>query len=188
MISLRPTEKIYLVQRRHRIVLMRNLFPELLIFLSLIVISFIFFFIPPPSWPKGVLNIIPSLSRVDIRYLLLFLASVLFLLFWTIIFLTITNYYLDCWIVTNERTIHTELKGLFNRVIAYVPHDKIQDITIDVRGIFPTLLNFGDLHIETAGGFREFVFYQIPNPDKTKRVIFEAQREYLQAMKKNGIL
>jgi len=188
MIGLSKDEKIYLVQRRHRIVLMKNLFPELLLFLALIVGTFITFFIPLPSWPPYLVEAVPALLRVNIRYLLLFIASILLLLLWTIIFLTIVNYYLDCWIVTNKRTIYTELQGLFDRFISSVPLDKIQDITIDIEGILPNLFNFGDIHVQTAGEFREFVFRQIPNPVKTKRIIFEARREYMQEIKKRKSL
>jgi len=188
MITLRKNEKIYLIQRRHRIVLTRDLFPELLILAILIFGIFILSLTPPISWPKWLSGFIPTLLRINIRYLLAFITSILFLFFWTIIFLTITYYYLDSWIITNERTIHTELRGLFSRVISYVPHDKIQDITIDIHGFLPTFFNFGNLHIQTAGGFRKFVFRDVPNPDKTKRIIFEAQKEYYKKMKKNGIL
>ncbi len=188
MITLRPNEKIYLIKRRHRIVLMRSLFPELLIFSITIILTISLFFIPPPSWPNWLMNFIPSLSEFEIRYLLLFFLSLLLLVLWTIIFLAVTNYYLDCWIVTNERTIHTELRGLFSRIFSSVNHDKIQDITIEMEGFFPTILRFGDLYIETAGEFREFVFRQIPEPHKTKDVIFKAQREFIKKMKKDGLL
>lgn len=179
MITLRPNEKIYLIKRRHRIVLMRELSPELLIFIITIIAIISLFFVSLPSWPDWLIKFIPFLLEFKIRYLLLFFLSLLLLVLWTTIFLVLANYYLDCWIVTNERTIHTELKGLFSRVYSSVNHDKIQDITIDIQGLFPTILRFGDLHIQTAGEFREFVFRQIPNPYKTKEIIFEAQREFL---------
>lgn len=188
MISLRPDEKIYLVKRRHWLILMRNLFPEILIFLAIIILIIVLFFLPLPSWPDWLIRFVPSFSEFEIRYLLLFFLSLLLLVIWTIIFLVATNYYLDCWIVTNERTIHTELRGLFSRIFSSVNHNRIQDITIEIKGFFPTILRFGNLHIQTAGEFREFVFRQIPNPYKTKEVIFKAQKEYLKKMKKDGIL
>lgn len=188
MITLRPDEKIYLIKRRHWLILMRSLFPELLIFLVIVVLMIYLFSIPLSPWPGWITNFIPSLSEFEIRYLLLFFSSLILLVLWTIIFLVVTNYYLDCWIVTNERTIHTELRGLFSRIFSSVNHDKIQDITIEIKGFFPTVLRFGDLYIQTAGEFRQFVFSQIPEPYKTKEVIFQAQREFLKKMKKNGVL
>jgi uncharacterized membrane protein YdbT with pleckstrin-like domain len=175
MMNFRPNEKIYLIKRRHQAILMRNLFPELIISFVAIIATIFLFFASPPALPDFLVNFLPSLSEFNFRFLLLYFFSLLFLVLWTIIFLTITNYYLDCWIVTNERTIHTELRGLFSRVTSSVNHDKIQDVTVDINGFLPTLLNFGNLHIQTAGEFREFVFRQIPNPYKTKEVIFKAQ-------------
>jgi len=188
MISLRPNEKIYLIKRRHRIVLMRELFPELLIFAVVIILMIIIAFSPLPSLPDWLTRFFPSLLEFNLRYLSLFFLSLFLLILWTVIFFIVTNYYLDYWIVTNERTIQTELRGLFSRVLSDVNHDRIQDITVDVKGFLPTIFHFGDLHIQTAGEFREFVFRQIPDPYETKDIIFKAQREFLEKMKKNGIL
>jgi len=188
MITLRPKEKILLVKHRHRMVLMKNLFPESIIFCVVLVATIILFFSPLPSWPETLLKFIPSLAKYEFRYLLLFFLTLLLLVLWAVMFLVVANYYLDYWIVTNERTIHAELKGLFSRVSSSVNHDKIQDITVEVKGFFPTLLNFGNLYIETAGEFQRFTFKQIPEPYKTKDVIFKAQKEYLKKMRKNGLL
>ncbi|MBZ9578560.1 PH domain-containing protein [Patescibacteria group bacterium] len=188
MITLRPNEKIYLIKRRHWLILMRSLLPEFLIFLATIILMITLIFIPLPSWPNWLTNFIPSILELEIRYLSLFLLSLFLLVIWTISFLIVTNYYLDCWIVTNERTIHTELRGLFSRIFSSINHDKIQDITIEIQGFFPAILRFGDLYIQTAGEFREFVFRQIPQPHKTRVIIFKAQKEFLKRMKKDGVL
>ena len=169
-------------------VLMKNLFPELIIFCLVSIGIVILFFSSFPSWPKILLKFIPALAKYEFRYLLLFFLSLLLLFLWAIIFLVVANYYLDYWIVTDERTIHTELKGLFNRVSSSVNHDRIQDITVEVKGFLSTLLNFGNLHIETAGEFQRFTFKQISNPYQTKDIIFKAQKEYLKKMKKDGLL
>lgn len=188
MITLRPNEKIYLIKRRHRIILMRELFPELLIFSVILILMIFVDFYPFPSWPDWLIKFFPSFLEYNLRYLLLFFLSILLLVLWTILFLVITNFYLDCWIVTNERTIHTELRGLFSRVLSSVNHDRIQDITVDVHGFLPTVFHFGNLIIQTAGELGKFTFQQIPDPYKTKDVIFEAQKEFLNKSKKDGIL
>lgn len=179
MINLNPSEKIYLVKRRHRFVLMAELFPEIFIFFLIIIGMIISPFIFSPTWPEIILKIFPGVAEINLNYLLYFFYSLALLIFWLLIFLTFTNYYLDYWIVTNQRTIYTELQGLFNRVFSSISHDKIQDITVEVRGIFPTIFHYGDIKIQTAGEFREFIFEQIPDPYKTKEIILEAKREFL---------
>ena len=184
MITLRKNEKTYLIKRRHPVILRLELLPGVSIFFAILVLMTFLLFMPLPSLPEWLIEFAPSLLEFEIRGLLLFSLSFFLLIFWQVIWLTITNYYLDSWIITNQRTIHIELRGLFSRIISSVPHDRIQDITIDVHGILPTILHFGDLHIQTAGEFREFIFRQIPDPNKTKEVIFEARREFRKALKK----
>ena len=185
MITLREGEKIHLIKRRHQLILKLELLPGVFIFFVILVSMILLLFVPLPSLPEQLIEFVPSLLEFEIRELLLFSLSFLLLIFWQVIWLVITNYYLDSWIVTNKRTIHTELRGLFSRIVSSVPHDRIQDITIDIHGILPTVLRFGDLHIQTAGEFREFIFRQIPDPYKTKEIIFKARREFQKTRKKD---
>ena len=180
MIILEPGEKIHLIARRHRYVLLKLLMPEVVIFLAVLVCMVLLLFISAPVWPDFLIDFLPAVVLAKLRYFLLFLLSLFLQFLWLIIFLTIINYYFDCWIITDRRTIHTELRALFSRILSSVPHDRIQDITIDVHGIFPTIWRFGDLKIQTAGGFREFIFKEIPDPYKTKQLIFRIQREFLE--------
>ena len=177
MIILDPEEKIHLITRRHRYALLKLLMPEVLIFLIVIIFMVLILFMELPAWPAFLIDFFPAIVFLKLSYLLLFFLSLFLQFIWLIIFLSVTNYYFDCWIVTDKRTIHTELRALFSRVLSSVSHDRIQDITIDVHGISPTILRFGDLKIQTAGGFREFVFKEIPEPYNVKKVILQAQQE-----------
>lgn len=183
MITFNQDEKIYLIKRRHRIVLAMWIIPEILIFFLIILGMIALFFVSLPSWPEILVSIFPEIANYNIKDLLLFFLSLLLSIFWLIIFITFTNYYLDSWIITNERTIHTELRSLFSRFFSSVSHDRIQDITVDVHGFLASVFHFGDIHIQTAGEFREFIFRQISDPNKTKEIIFEAKREFLDNQK-----
>lgn len=178
MIIFKENEKVYLTKRRHKLVLLLEIFPLKLIFFILFGLAIAILFISP-SWPDWLIKFIPELSKVELRYFLLFLFSLFCLILWASLFVIITYYYLDCWIVTNQRTIHTELIGFFSRTLSTVPYEQIQDISIDVHGVLPTIFKYGDLHIQTAGKFREFIFHQIPNPYETKDIILKARDEFL---------
>jgi uncharacterized membrane protein YdbT with pleckstrin-like domain len=89
-----------------------------------------------------------------------------------------TDYYLDVWIVTNRRVIDVEQRGLFSREIATMQLSKIQDITTEVKGFLPTLIGFGDVHVQTAGLEREFVIRGVPHPHKTREMIESALARY----------
>jgi hypothetical protein len=187
MIVLRPGEKIYLIKRQHRIALLLNLLPYFLIFLAVVILIIITIFLPLPSTPEWLIKVYPSFSNLNSRYLIIFFLSFFLPIFWEVMFIIVVNYYLNCWVVTNERIISTELQGLFNRKESVVTFDKIQDVTADINGFLATVFHFGDVSIETAGELGDFVFHQIPDPEKTKEIIFEAQREFLKNQQKNEI-
>jgi len=187
MITLQPNEKIILIKHRHRFALMREIFPEILILIAALILIVFLFSAPNFFWPRWLAKFFPSILKYDLGYLLLFFLSLFLLILWATIFLSLTTLYLDYWIVTNQRTIHAELKGIFSREIISVNHDKIQDITVKIQGFFPTLFHFGDLHIQTAGEFRELIFEEISEPEKTKDIILAAQREFLKQIK-DGLL
>lgn len=84
-----------------------------------------------------------------------------------------TDYYLDMWIVTNERVINTEQLGLFSRVISELHLNQIQDVTSEMHGMLATFLTYGDVIIQTAGTRERFHFEQIDNPDKIKEHILK---------------
>jgi uncharacterized membrane protein YdbT with pleckstrin-like domain len=93
------------------------------------------------------------------------------LVVWIAFFVLWTDYYLDVWYVTNERIIAVEQKGLFWREIIDLRYEKVQDVTVEISGIISTLLDFGDLHVQTAGVGREIILRKAAKPDEAKRII-----------------
>lgn len=93
------------------------------------------------------------------------------LLLWVFFFVTWTDYYLDVWYVTNKRIVDAEQKGLFHREVSSLHYGKIQDITVETRGLIATIFGFGDLHVQTAGEDREIVLRIAANPEKVKQII-----------------
>lgn len=93
-----------------------------------------------------------------------------------VVFLTVqwTEYYLDVWYVTNKRIIDVEQVSLFSRRTKSLRFERIQDITVDVRGFIATALNFGDVHVQTAGVAREIIIRQARRPYDLRRMILRA--------------
>jgi uncharacterized membrane protein YdbT with pleckstrin-like domain len=90
---------------------------------------------------------------------------------WFIFLIIFTNYYLDQIIVTNKRIIDIDQVGLFSRDIVTTSVNRLQDIKVELSGIFPTLLKYGDLHIQSAGANKEILIKGIKHPEKVKEVI-----------------
>lgn len=153
----RPGEHVVLFLRRHWIDIVR-------IFL------FTTFLLIIPLFLGGSLVFVdaPILSHAIFSPLLLSLLGAYLLIVLTVTITEITDYWLDVWIVTNERIINSEQHGLFNRVVSEVHLNQIQDITSEQRGFFGTFLTFGNVYAQTAAERERFTFKNIDNPDTVK--------------------
>lgn len=93
------------------------------------------------------------------------------MIFWLLIFHSLTTWSLTVVIITDKRIIDNEQHGLFNREISELLMPMIQDVSTHTHGIVETMLKFGDIVVQTAASERQFVFKQIPNPEEVKNII-----------------
>jgi uncharacterized membrane protein YdbT with pleckstrin-like domain len=110
--------------------------------------------------------------------LFLFMAQVFFIFIWLFFFIIWIDYYFDVWIVTNERIVNIEQLGLFSRDVSELELENVQDITVEVLGIIPTFLNYGDLYVQTAAEKERFIFKHVPDPYSIKDLVMNLQKSY----------
>jgi hypothetical protein len=110
--------------------------------------------------------------------LFLFVENIFLIFIWLFFFIIWIDYYFDVWIVTNERIVNIEQKGLFSRGISELELENIQDITVEVLGIIPTFLNYGNLYVQTAAEKERFIFKHVPDPYAIKDLIMNLQKTY----------
>ena len=161
-------ERVLLVLRRHPFVFILVaaafvLFTLLPIFLRFLV-------------PAGLSQ---SLEGTVWEVLLSVALSLYYLFLWLFFAYAWVDYYLDLWIVTDERIVNIEQVGLFNRVISEQRLLRVQDATSEVKGLFPTFLDYGQVFVQTAGERERFVFEQVPHPDAVKKIVILAHEEAL---------
>jgi hypothetical protein len=102
---------------------------------------------------------------------------------WMILANLWTDYYLDLWIITNRRIISIDQRGFFRRFLSSFRLERLQDMNINVSGLLPTLLNYGTIEAQTAGGSNEeFKTHNMPDPRGLKALIINAADERQQAM------
>jgi len=156
----KPNEQVQLFLRRHWSA------P-----LEIFIYTFFLFLIPLVGALYFSENLTVWLDKPFISHLIILAASVYALAIWLFAFLEFTDYYLDIWIVTNERIINIEQKGLFTRVASELHLSAIEDATSEVKGIVHTFLDYGNVHIQTAGERTRFIFKNIPHPEQVKEKV-----------------
>ena len=112
------------------------------------------------------------LNAVNARFFL-FVENTFFIFVWLFGFLTWIDYYFDVWIITNERIVNIEQKGLFVRHISELNFLNVQDVTATVEGLLPTVLNYGDVSVQTAGAENRFLFRQVSDPYQIKDLVMK---------------
>jgi len=89
------------------------------------------------------------------------------------------DYYLDTWIITSERVVAMEQKGLFNRVVSELRLNRIQDVSSEVKGLLPTFFKYGTVHVQTASENDKFMFSEVPHPEIAARRILELHEKFV---------
>ena len=109
--------------------------------------------------------------------LLVIAGSLYFLSIWLFAFIEFTDFYLDTWIVTNERIINTEQEGLFHRTASELDLASVQDTTAEIHGILQTIFTYGQVYVQTAGERGRFHFKNIDDPERVKEVVTKLVEE-----------
>ncbi len=142
------------------------LFKKIVFFVVLIILPIIFF--------QLMIYIYPGLLGGLVSYpLVVLLISSYYLFIWLFFFFSFIDYYLDVWIITNERIIDIRQLGFFARTISEQRLYRVQDVTSEVHGFFPTIFKYGDVFVQTAGFKERFFFQDIPNSERVRDVIIK---------------
>jgi hypothetical protein len=165
-------EKIILVLRRHWLTFVFKFFPVTSAMILLIVAHFV------------LSDYIANWFLSGSKEFVFFGETLIGMLLWLIFFVLWIDYYFDAWIVTNKRIVDINQMGLFRRNVSELDHIKIQDITTEVHGIFPTLLDYGFVYVQTAGSKSRFIFEQVPHPMLVRQLIAKLQKDVIRKEEK----
>ncbi len=161
MIAFREGENMLSIYRRHGFVLVAEITPIVLFALVLIGVGFFAMGqLPDESAPLRALVVLGTLILLHV--------------FWIALFIVLADFFLDVWVLTDQRVIAIEQRGLFARTVSEFDLSRIQDVTIEVHGIIPTIFNYGNLVARTASEHENFVFKQIGRPHEVKDALIQA--------------
>ncbi len=142
-IILRQNENLVKIVRKHAIFVLPVFFTWPWLVVALILIRYLIHFDFFGYWP-------PVLAFA----VLLVLLVVLYRFFiWR----------MDALIITNQRVVENEQRGLFSKTVTELLYRDILEISYNKEGMNASLYNYGDIKIRTASE-NEIVFEKIPNP------------------------
>lgn len=156
--------------RGHPFVFLKPVF----VFFLLAVLPYVFYLLVNENYPN-------FLQGKNAYPILVLGASAYYLSIWLFFFSEFAVYFLDMWIVTNDRLLNINQTGLFNRTVSELDLFKVQDVTSEVNGMVATFFNYGNVYIQTAGEKERFVFIKVPRPHQIRQRIIdlvEIDRKY----------
>lgn len=170
LIRQKSYERIEYLLRRHPITFISTAFLFVVLFSVPIVLYLM------------IQNLFPTLFDDMAAYaLVVLLGSVYYLSTYLFFYAGFLDFYLDMWIVTNDRIIDIEQFGLFARTTTELDLYRIQDVTVHMNGLFPTFLNYGDILVKTASSNMDIIFKSVKHPNDVRERLIklsDADRKY----------
>ncbi|MBU6388294.1 PH domain-containing protein [Patescibacteria group bacterium] len=163
--ELEPGEHVVLEARKHWFLFLGELLP----FAILAVVPFALPKLLPLAPPLA-----PYAAFFDYHSVLGRAALGIWLLVaWTSGWGAFTRYFLNAWVLTNQRIVDIKQRAYFNREVSSLFLTRVQDVTTDVIGVLPSLLGIGDIKVQTAAEDVEFVMHGIPRPEQMRDIILK---------------
>jgi hypothetical protein len=175
-IKLEAGEEVLVMVRKHWFVILSELFGTFV----LLSLPFLLF-IGLASFPDVVAN--AGINIAGYAAPIVFFTCIWLLLSLLGGFTIWTHYYLDLWMVTDRRIILVDQIHFFSRNVSVFRLERMQDIEYKVKGIIPTLLNFGTLKAQTAGAHESnFNSKGLPDPRGLQATIQSAMDKRMAAL------
>ncbi|MFA5358912.1 MAG: hypothetical protein WC310_03785 [Patescibacteria group bacterium] len=74
------------------------------------------------------------------------------------------KWYFGCLVVTSQRLIDFDQRGMFDRTVSPAPLDLIEDLGYQRRGFFQSILKYGTVHYSLPQGQARIIIFGIKNP------------------------
>ncbi|MCW1908825.1 MAG: PH domain-containing protein [Candidatus Saccharibacteria bacterium] len=119
-------------------------------------------------------------SNGAIQTIILFVGLVLSLLSVVATAISAWLYTSNVLYVTSEKIAEVRYLSIFNRRVTQLNIGKVEDLTVNQRGILPRIFNYGNILIETAGETTNPDFTYVPMPNDVSKSILQAHENYVE--------
>lgn len=162
LIRVQPGEKVIFAMRMHWIIFLGDL--AMIALLAIV--------------PYGVLRVVMDtwtslLAGPITRPILVLIGSAYYLMLWLFFITRFIDHHLDIYLVTSHRILDVAQNGMFSRTVSELDLSRVQDVTSEVKGVLHTMLNYGNVHIQTASEKERFVFEDVTDPDSIRKQLLE---------------
>lgn len=142
------------------------------------VLSFALLLALPIALIAMINNLFPALSERIWAWPALLLALSAYLFFiWLLFFFSLIDYILDVWIITDKRIIDIRQNGFFSRTISEMHLSRVQDVSSETHGFFPTFLKYGNVIVQTAGEHNKLFFEEVNHPEHIRDILMKIVSE-----------
>lgn len=161
--ELEPGEHMVLTERKHWLIFLSELLPYAILAILPFAIPNILALAPPLASYAPFFDATTTTGRI--------IVGIWLLITWTNAWGVFTRYFLNAWIVTSDRIVTIKQRRFFDRSVSSLFLSRIQDVTTDVHGVLSSLLDIGDIKVQSAGEEVEFVMGGIPHPERVRDII-----------------
>ena len=162
LINKKPGEKIVFQMRSHWILFAA----ELLLLIVLATLPVGLYVVFQGVWPSLLIGTIS-------KPILVLMTSAYYLMLWLFFITKFIDYYLDVYLVTSDRVLDVSQQGMFARTVSELDLARVQDVTSEVKGVLRSLMNFGNVYIQTAAEKERFIFEDVKSPDVIRKRLLE---------------
>lgn len=105
-------------------------------------------------------------ARFTTIYVLLY-----YLMVSSYVFISFLHWFYNVFIVSTKRVVDIDYSDIVIHNIAITNLNHIEDVNYTQSGFIPTLFNYGNIFVQTAGTERNFEALSIPKPRKATHII-----------------
>lgn len=141
-------------------------------------------------WPVGRTIICVGVTIPFLPYIFTYSWLTVAVIIWwsvSVIWLLVSwfTWYFNLTLVTSQRIIDIEQRGMFLRRVREAPHERIVEVTFEIKGLLATLFGYGNVYVNLGGDKKPIVIEAIETPeivkDKLSKVQEFAQRQHPQS-------
>ncbi len=163
--ELEPGEHIVLQVRKHWFLFLGELLPYAILAILPFALPKVLSAVPALALYTDYFNYQNALPRAGL--------GVWLLITWTSAWGAFTRYFLNAWVLTNERISTIKQRRFFHREVSNLLLPRVQDVTTNVTGILESVLGIGNIKVQSAGAEIEFTMRGIPHPERMRDLILK---------------